>query len=149
MNVVNHMATGSLIALSIKEPALAIPLAFMSHYALDALPHFGNYGKGFTDLFKHRIFYLEEIIDVAALLVLLALLKGQPLRVYAAGIVAVSPDLVWLYRYWWFERKGRMPPGGWLTKFHKWVQWCERLWGIGIEVIVTTVLLTIIYRVTR
>ncbi len=37
----NHAVTGALIAGAVGNPFLAIPLAFASHFVLDAIPHFG------------------------------------------------------------------------------------------------------------
>lgn len=39
MTATNHALTGAVIALAINEPWLAIPLAFLSHFAIDAIPH--------------------------------------------------------------------------------------------------------------
>jgi hypothetical protein len=37
----NHGMTGAAIALAVKQPALAVPLAFLSHFVTDMIPHFG------------------------------------------------------------------------------------------------------------
>jgi hypothetical protein len=37
----NHVATGAVIALAISNPVVAITLSFLSHFVLDAIPHFG------------------------------------------------------------------------------------------------------------
>ena len=49
----NHGMTGAVIALTVKKPELAIPLSFLSHFAQDAIPHFGIPGyKLFTKKFN-------------------------------------------------------------------------------------------------
>ena len=45
MVITNHVLAGSLIGIGIKEPTLAITLAFVSHFVMDALPHFGYPGR--------------------------------------------------------------------------------------------------------
>ena len=47
--------------------------------------------------------------------------------------MALSPDIMWVYRYFWFERKGLEPPAGPITRFHKQLQWSEKPWGIAVE----------------
>jgi hypothetical protein len=37
----NHGMAGAVIALTVKQPVLAVPLAFLSHFATDMIPHFG------------------------------------------------------------------------------------------------------------
>ena len=56
MTTTAHALTGAAIAVVIKKPKLAIPLAFLSHFACDALPHFGigmNFGS--TNMFAWLI----------------------------------------------------------------------------------------------
>ena len=40
MTATNHALTGATIATLVRQPYLAIPLAFLSHFFCDALPHF-------------------------------------------------------------------------------------------------------------
>jgi hypothetical protein len=40
------MYAGAIIALAISQPLIALPLAFVSHFVLDALPHYGYGGGG-------------------------------------------------------------------------------------------------------
>ncbi|MFZ1324307.1 MAG: hypothetical protein WAQ57_04090 [Candidatus Saccharimonadales bacterium] len=42
MHTVNHAAAGAGIALAVRQPLLALPLALASHFVLDALPHYGK-----------------------------------------------------------------------------------------------------------
>ncbi len=135
MNVSNHAATGAVIALVVKEPAIALPLAFVSHFCLDALPHFGYPGNGgFNGMLKHRLTYFMLPFEFAAWIFLIVLLHSQPLTIIAAALVAVSPDLVSLYRYLVYERKGIEPPApGKITKLHWDLNWGERPWGLIVE----------------
>lgn len=137
MNVSNHAATGAIIAIAFKEPAIALPLAFASHFALDAVPHFGYKGNGgFTEFFKHKLTYFVLVLEFIAWVFLVFLLHAQPAVVILAALIATSPDLVWLYRYFGFERRGVEPPAiGKLSHLHSILNWCERPWGILVELV--------------
>src|SRR5688572_12550977 len=109
MTTSNHILAGTLIALTIKEPLLALPLAFASHFVLDALPHYGYDGDGYGEALKHKLTYLMEFFGLAGLtLIYLSGAFGWNLALLAA-FFAVSPDIEWPYRYFLFERKGLEP----------------------------------------
>jgi hypothetical protein len=61
-----------------------------------------------------------------------------------AALLASSPDLMWLYRYYRYERKGKTYAGGRLMRFHQRIQWFERPWGHIIEVPYSIVILATI-----
>jgi hypothetical protein len=146
MNISNHAVTGAVIAIGVRQPVLALPLALASHFALDALPHFGYSQQGFNEAFKHRITYAQIGFSVMAGLLLVYLLRDQAAIVFLAAFLAVLPDFMWLYRYFGFERKGLEPPGGVITRFHKRIQWCERPWGIFIEVLFFGAMVAVLLR---
>lgn len=135
MHTVNHAVIGVSIALVTKEPVIALPAAFLSHYLLDALPHYGIRGdEGYKLLFKHWQSYLMVAVDIVGLAILILLIQGQPWYVFGSVIAAVLPDGAWVYRYFVHERKGRKFKGNALTRFHNWIQWGERRWGIFLEI---------------
>jgi hypothetical protein len=134
MTVSGHAIVGALIAITVKQPALVLPLALLSHYVLDTLPHFGYAGKGYAEALKHPITYVEQAASWAMFVVLALSLRHQSWLVYSAATLAVVPDLMWPYRYFFFERVGKVPPGGALTNFHRHIQWCEREWGVWVEI---------------
>jgi hypothetical protein len=146
MSIANHSLVGALIALTVKQPVLALPLALLSHYVLDTLPHFGYAGQGYNEALKHPLTYIEQPFSWAAFVLLVVTLRDQGWLVYAAAAVAVSPDLMWPYRYFFFERVGKKPPGGGLTNFHRHIQWCERSWGVGVEIVFFGVFFSILLR---
>lgn len=111
MTATNHAITGSVIALAVKEPLLAIPLAFLSHFVLDAIPHYGL--EKFVGYKKHKKTFHKIIsIDVVFLFAFLVFLflAGAPFLVFACVFVACSPDLAWVYRYSLQERFGQNKP---------------------------------------
>lgn len=148
MTTANHVLVGTLIAVTVKQPALVLPLAFASHFVLDALPHFGYSGSGYGVAFRHKAFFAMEFFGLTGIALLLATsLYGFNL-VLLASIIAVSPDFEWVYRYFLYERKGLKPPKTFLTDFHKKIQWCERSWGMIPEIIFFAILYTVLLKVT-
>jgi hypothetical protein len=84
MTISNHFATGALIAYAIKQPYLAFPLAFVSHFALDVLPHYGAPKiKTLTGLLKRPSFVAMETLDLIGIISLVLLLKSQPYLRYS------------------------------------------------------------------
>ncbi|OGL38436.1 hypothetical protein A3B63_00700 [Candidatus Saccharibacteria bacterium RIFCSPLOWO2_01_FULL_49_22] len=137
MTAVNHAITGSVIALVIDKPLLAIPLAFASHFLQDALPHFGYPGnEGFGEAFKHRLTTIILIIDPLLIISFLAALiyYSADVWVYIAAIAAVLPDFEWPVAYWGFERKGKKPWRSPIGNLHWRIQKLERSWGLFVEI---------------
>lgn len=105
MTGLNHSVTGALIGKLLPLP-FAIPLAFVSHFILDALPHFG-------EVFEKRKKLSRSIwvIDTSASIIFLGFLIFE--RQWAAlscALIAMSPDSAWIYRFIVSERFGRLPP---------------------------------------
>jgi len=145
MTLVNHAAAGAIIALTINKPILSLPLAFISHYALDALPHFGYGRGGFGEAFKHKLTQVYIAFDLIAMPFLIWSLIGTSWVIWAAAFIATIPDLMWPYVYFGFEKKNLTPPGGPLTEFHSWIQWCHRPWGLIVEIILAVILIAMVW----
>jgi hypothetical protein len=137
MTAVNHAITGSIIALVIDQPLLAIPLAFVSHFLQDALPHFGYPGnQGFGEAFRHRLTTIVLIVDPILVIGFLAVLihYSASTWVYLAAFAAVLPDFEWPVAYWGFEKKGQQPWRSPIGNLHWNIQKFERPWGIFVEI---------------
>jgi hypothetical protein len=118
----NHGVTGAAIALTLKQPALAIPLAFISHFIQDAIPHFGLDEK---ELFKKR-FNIILVLDFLFALILMIIL--------AILFPAASPDLMWAYHRLYVERiNNHKPKLGITARMHHKIQWSQTLSGIYVE----------------
>lgn len=133
MSIANHALVGTAIALVIKQPLLALPLAFASHFVLDVLPHFGYQGAGIGEALTHKLTFVEIGWSNLAILILLFTIHHTWLTLWAA-VLAVSPDFEWPVAYFGYERKGLKPPRSPIAKFHSKLQWGERPWGILVEV---------------
>lgn len=130
------MLTGAVLAKFLPWP-VAILLAFASHFALDAAPHFG-----FQTLEKRRqqlrLFLVVNTLDFALTVILaLWLLRQHHLVWLLFGFIAYSPDLLWIYRFVFEEKFGRRLPtnGNAFMRFHKRIQRYERKWGILVEAV--------------
>lgn len=135
MTATNHAATGGLIAVLVANPVLAMPLAFMSHFLLDALPHFGNHPK--ADI-NSRAFKIILISDIALMLIGVTVMTFLFSHIWwlvalAAGL-AISPDLMW-FPYFLAVQRGEKRNTGVIARFHKKIQWAEIPSGWFIEVI--------------
>lgn len=134
MTLTNHVLTGAVLGKFLPLP-LALPLALASHFILDALPHFGFANS--EEQIKHiRSFKIVIAIDI--LLTALSsiwLLKSGHATWLLVGLVAYSPDIVWIYRFIVEEKFGKIPPtkGNWFIQFHNNIQKYGRVWGMGIE----------------
>lgn len=129
MTMTNHMAVGAIVAYVIKQPTLALLLAFLSHFLLDALPHFGDNGvakEGYFSSLKRTV----VIIDcVFATLLLAWLISQHTLFAIVCAVAAVSPDFVWVYREIVIKIWGSAKPRNVITRFHEKIQWGEFPWG--------------------
>jgi len=136
MLTANHAATGAVIALNITNPIVALPLAFVSHFALDALPHFGYKEGGINLALKKPFTYFVLFLDALGCLILLYILWGGPLMAFVGALVADSPDLYNFYRFFILQKRIEKPMEqlNKFTQFHKKIQWGERPWGILVDI---------------
>lgn len=127
MTATNHAITGALIGLSLGNPAVALPLAFASHFVLDAIPHYDPPGNELTRI-KARRFRYQLLLDTSlCLLLVIGLVFTQPRHWLVAAFsafAATSPDLFWLPKFLQAQRTGRITPAkNWFLRFHRWIQW--------------------------
>jgi hypothetical protein len=144
MTAINHAVTGSIIAAYIHDPAIALPLALLSHFALDSLPHLG------IDSHKTRLFKKVLATDVAlSILFLVVIVIFQPanwLLIIACALLAMSPDLMWLPPFISELKHRPARQQNLIMRFHQSIQRHEYTWGYLVEIpwlIVTFSFLTI------
>jgi hypothetical protein len=140
MTATNHVMTGAFIAVAVQRPLLAIPLAFASHFFIDLLPHYGYGDIAFEHRDRQKYFVLKQAIDAYAALALGLsvpfLLKNHQSPAVTAWCMfaAYFPDMIWGIQFALAHRRGHYKERGWFSRFHKWIQWCERPWGMYVEV---------------
>lgn len=144
MTASNHVVAGAVIAAAIPQAAVAIPLAFISHFVMDALPHYGD-NDNHSWLNRHFKYVLG--IDLLITIVILATLAvAQPIGwvlLVICGLVAVSPDILWV-PYFLADLKHEQREHSRLAKLLKWIQWGEHPWGIYIELAALGALITLL-----
>jgi hypothetical protein len=127
--------TGAIIGLSISAP-VAIPLAFVSHYALDALPHHDSKDKS---LKKVTLILLVDIILCLVLVLIIFIIRPSYwwLAILCA-FLATSADFMWFSGYNDL-RTGKIPrPAAQrhvIVALHEKVQWFQKPIGVIVEIV--------------
>lgn len=132
MTMTNHFVTGAVIALVVKQPALALPLAVLSHFLLDAAPHYGE-GKVEDEYTRSKMSWVVTAVDVVVGLSFLTwlLVQGQYYLVVGA-MAAFLPDIAWVYRFARHRLTKASKARSRLSQFHEDLQH-EYPWGIAVE----------------
>lgn len=134
MTGTNHALTGVVIVAVISAPVIAILLAFLSHFVLDILPHFGEpYGKR-----KNKITKIVWSIDLTLLFIIsLGLIVTGNWLLLLGALIAISPDFAWVYKYVVDEKFGNLPPKptNKFNTFHAGIQKYESKRGLLVEII--------------
>jgi hypothetical protein len=98
-----HVAIGAAIATKIPNPYLAIPLAFLSHFVMDRIPHWNPHLVTETKKYGSptRKSVIIIVVDVALSLILGTYLSLQALpdkahaaTIFLACFASVLPDLI-------------------------------------------------------
>lgn len=151
MTASNHAVTGALIAVSVRQPAVAVVLSFFAHFAMDAIPHFG---LKISDVFernnsaKFRKVLIIDVVLSAILLIMLPLLLSEsfnPVYIFLCMFACMSPDLVWGLRFYGELKNKVEKPKSLFSQFHNWVQWSETPKGIIVELIWFVIVLILVF----
>lgn len=141
MTATNHALTGAIVAMAVKQPVIALPLAFLSHYILDAIPHFGIHEDDVAKRNVHWLFRTVVSVDtvlVVTLLIAIPLLGDIHVSAWLilCGMLAgIAPDSVWIYRHVHFMYRKIERPFGKISHLHQRIQWFEKPWGLPVEIV--------------
>lgn len=138
MTGLNHVLTGSAIALAVRDPLLAAPLALLSHFALDAIPHFDHDHYRYGSKYFARIMATDAVLSIGAVLLIMLSVPALAGTIALAAVCAILPDFFWLYYY----RNNR--PQWWFFRFHTKIQWFERAPGALVEISYAIFIATVI-----
>lgn len=145
MTATGHAVIGALIAAKVGNPALAIPLAILSHVAADAFPHWDP-GTN-RDKKSHDRFILEGFADVGLSILstigIVLLFPGTDL-IYAAIVVIAAQGFDWMSMPYLFFKIKNPPIFYYTYKLQKtFDNRLDKPWGIigQIAVLVTLVVL--------
>lgn len=132
----NHATTGIVIAIVVRRPEFALPLAFISHFVLDTIPHSLVAPKR-----RYMVPYLvaEAIGATIITLVCMAAFPDIWFLVGLCAVLAYSPDFLWPFYY--KTDLGKKPFFREFYAFHKKIQWSESYRGWLVEVLYFSVLL--------
>src|SRR3989344_3185227 len=97
MTTVTHMVAGLAITQVVPDPALSLPMAFASHFLLDAVPH-NDYvylflGTNFKHMHESLISHGLIVVGVGVCL-LLSLSTAHPVIAFTGAILGMLPDVL-------------------------------------------------------
>lgn len=115
-----HTLTGALIAVAVKEPMLAAPLAFVSHFVLDSTPHFGLDGLDFKTPKGKVVGVMDCFGALVTWLILISLFPAQWFLVSVGVFFACLPDLLYLPDIFFNHIPSKK-----LLHFHSRIQWSQ------------------------
>jgi hypothetical protein len=146
MTGTNHAITGAVIVAVIAIPVVAVPLAFVSHFLLDSLPHFGESTHKLSSLTKKV--WLVDFILLSSFLIILILTSNWLLL--AGALAAISPDFAWIYRFVVKEKLGKIKPTvkNRFNNFHSSIQNYETKNGLLIEIVWFMFISSVLFSVT-
>ena len=132
MTATNHVVTGALIAITISNPVIGLPLALLSHLVLDSIPHFGLED---LKLAKFVPILMTDIIFAGSVLVALLIIRPENYwLMVAGGIMAASPDLLSIPLFISMIKR-RKHKFGVVQRFLQKIQWSETVRGLAVEVV--------------
>lgn len=139
----NHALAGVGIAITVGNPILVAPIALVSHFLLDMLPHFylKSFGDTTTRPYQRRLLWFLAVDGVITLSFVIWAIYLWPqlwLAIAVGVFFAMAPDILW-------PLNGRVEALKKFFQFHQKIQWFENPWGALFEVPFTCVLVAIIY----
>lgn len=131
MTATNHGLAGAIIAISLqKYPTAALVIAPLSHFLLDAIPHYGGLtGAEIRTKKFFRFLFADATLAVVSTLLVAWIWQEVALLIVVCAFLAASPDLMWIY----YQYSGRrLMNVHLLPRFHSWTQWSEHKTGLFV-----------------
>lgn len=147
MTATNHAVFGALTVAVVSNPVIGLPLAILSHFALDALPHFGAYSVASPTSREFKAIHATDAF-LATTFILLVTFAGYRAGwtwwlLPTAAILAYLPDVVW-FKHYQDDLRDAGDDWGWFRKWHKKIQRWELSWGWIIEFVWFTITVAIL-----
>lgn len=145
MTATNHVLAGSLIALIVKKPELAIPLAFASHFIMDIIPHYAP--RELDSKLTRNLATLDGLIAIVTTISIALMSATVPgWLILACAVAAIGPDLIWAWRYIRIRDMNRIfkQPISKFSLWHLHIQH-ESQQGVVSEVVAFIVMITLVF----
>lgn len=149
MRAINHAVTGAVIGLTISNPLIAIPVAILSHFVLDIVPHHGNPGKPFTTRIFKATLLADAFLCFALVLYLYFVVPADWLLASLCALAAASPDFMSIGRFVRALKGQDSAPKLWITRWAGKIQWCERPWGWIVELVYFVGISLVLFNLVR
>lgn len=140
MLATNHAFAGSIIGAVLPLP-VAIPVAFASHFVMDALPHYGIDHRKRNNHAVYRLIVFSDTFIALSYAAAAACLQKWNMEI--TGWIAWSPDFVWVVYYLAHGRNLQIKPKNRFMRFHMDIQRYERPWGIIVDLVFAAVLIPV------
>jgi hypothetical protein len=143
MLALNHAATATVIALVIPDPVIAIPLAFVSHFLLDALPHYSareHFGLGTKTYYVPIL--LDIIFTISYTFCAMDFFPHHAGLILACIVASTAPDYIWPLNLTSFGKKYLSA----FFAFHLGIQRFESTRGIYVEAVWFSATITLLSR---
>lgn len=143
----NHAVTGALVAVAIKEPLVAFPAALLSHFVIDAIPHW-NYKLPGKPAHQRTVMLADLAASIVFTVILAWIAVDMAWLVIACALLAMLPDAMFLPyllhgRPSLKDKKSLLYP---LRRFHLAIQRSETGPGISIELLWLAIMLQLFLR---
>jgi hypothetical protein len=137
VRAINHALTGAIIGLSVTNPIIAFLAAFVSHYVLDTIPHYGAREDNQSELKSKLFLYLLYIDAALCFILVLVIFSYRPNNYILAMICAFTatmPDFFSINMFLHSLKNIPWKPGLY-NKFASKIQWFERPVGAYVELV--------------
>jgi hypothetical protein len=121
-----HLLVGAAIAKTIPNPAISLPVAFASHFLLDATPHWDGSPKAPYSR-KVIIAATSDYVFGAGLIFLLTRNDPSQVIVLAGAFMATLPDFIMAASRHFSPRFNELPILGIFNRYHSHIQFNVRL----------------------
>lgn len=136
MTATNHALTGAIIGLTVANPWVAIPAAFLSHFICDIIPHFGVADEEVGKLWFRYYLAGEAFCCLAVVLVLYSMHPAGWVAASFAAFAATTPDFASIRQFWYaYQGRSSQYTRGVCMRFLARTQWFQRPIGAAVELV--------------
>ena len=151
MTGLSHAVTGVFLVVAIKEPAVALPAAFLSHFVIDALPHYDHKDLMPKPGLYKTVLISDAVLSIGVLMFFVLTLNEPAWLIFAGGLLGIAPDLMWFPAV----VEGKVAPKNknnilhLIRRFHAWIQWYEGPKGLYVEAVWIILMVAAIWSIGR